>query len=175
MSANDFAEELKLKLQKTYETITANMSKYRERMSNAYDKSVRINEYSAGDKVWLQIKSVKKHLSRKLSLRRSGPWTIVEIFPNGRNFRIKNDETGKYLVVHHDRIEPANIVPSDVQGGARVTGYTSSSSESESEPDDEAQTENESEPIIDADRRYPARIRVQRQLPGTIPWSSITI
>ena len=99
----------------------------------------------------------------------------MEIFPNGRNFRIKNDETGKYLVVHHDRIEPANIVPSDVQGGARVTGYTSSSSETESEPDDEAQTENESEPIIDADRRYPARIRVQRQLPGTIPWSSVTI
>ena len=59
LSASDFAEELKLKLQKTYETINANMSKYRERMSNAYN-----NGYSAGDKVWLQIKSVKKGLSR---------------------------------------------------------------------------------------------------------------
>ena len=134
------------------------MSKYCERMSNAYNKSVRINEYSAGDKVWLQIKSAKKGLSRKLAPQRSGPWNIVEIFPNGRNFRIKNDETSKYLVVHHDRIEPANIVPSDVQEGARVTCYTSSPSDSESEPDDEAQTENESEPIIDADRRYPTRI-----------------
>ena len=51
LSASDFAEELKLKLKKTHETINANMSKYRERMSNAYNKSVRINEYSAGDTV----------------------------------------------------------------------------------------------------------------------------
>ena len=65
-------------------------------------------------------------------------------------------------------IGPANIVPSDVQEGARVTGYTSSSSESESEPDDETQTENESEPIIDAEDTQ-RESECRDSPPGTIP------
>ena len=82
LSASDFAEELKLKLQKTYETVDSNMCKYRERMSNTYNKAIRVHEYSVGDKVWLVIKRVKKGLSPKLAPRRSGPWTILEVYPN---------------------------------------------------------------------------------------------
>ena len=106
ITASDFAEELKLKLNKSYGTVNRNLLSSRKRMENSYNKSIRTNNYITGQKVWLRNKSFKGGESAKLAPRRSGPWTVVDILPNGRNFRIRNDSNSKVVVVHHDRIEP---------------------------------------------------------------------
>ena len=136
-------------------------------MKKSYNKSIRFNNYSIGDKVWLRNKSFKPGQSAKLAPRRSGPWSIIEVLPNKRNFRVKNDSNGKTKVIHHDRIAPV-----------RSTVHESESEESSSEVEEEEE-ENESadsdvhdEPI-DQQHRYPRRNRIPRRIPGAIPWDAI--
>ena len=44
--------------------------------------------------------------SRKLSPRRTGPWTVIEKLLNGVNFRVCCDRTKEEKIVHHDRLYP---------------------------------------------------------------------
>ena len=52
VSPSDFAEEMKIKLAKVYETVNENLKTSRDRMKRSYDKSIRLNSYTVGDKVW---------------------------------------------------------------------------------------------------------------------------
>ena len=78
-------------------------------MQKQYNKSINFNNYDAGTFVWLKRKSYQTGESRKLSPRKTGPWEIIEKLSNGVNFRIKNNSTGKSLVVHHDRLIPVKF------------------------------------------------------------------
>ena len=66
--------------------------------------------------MWLRKKNFKGGESRKLAPRGTGPWTIVEVKANGRNFVIRSPN-GKRCVVHHDRWTPVvhhpNVIDAD--------------------------------------------------------------
>ena len=159
ISASDFADEIRLKLAKAYETVNSNLVAYRNRMEKTYNKSTRVHQYSVGDEVWLRKKNFKRGESSKLAPRRTGPWSIVEVLPNERNFRLRNRHNGRKIVVHHDRMEPVRSSTDAVQNEA-----SSDSDESDNE-----------QPLIPepAPRRYPLRERTQRVIPGAVPWSAI--
>ena len=74
-------------------------------MAKQYNKSLNVNRYSLHDRAWLLKKVFKTGENRTLSPRRTGPWTIVKLYPNGVNFRIEND-AGESLVVQHNRPTP---------------------------------------------------------------------
>ena len=152
-------------------------------MMRQYNKRLRFNDYGEGDKVWLKVKHYKSGETRKLSPRRTGPWTVLQKLPNGVNFEIRNDITREKKIVHHDRMSPAKVkeietdasgdlipVPRKRNNPVRTTNY---SSESESEFSDYEIGDGDV-PAGDG-RRYPQRLRTQRQIPGAVPWDQVNL
>ena len=177
-SPSDFASKMKLRLEKTYKSVNTNLKGYRARMVTSYNTSVKHHDYAVGDEVWLRKKNFKCGESEKLSPRRTGPWTVVEVKENGRNFLLRH-RNGRRCVVHHDRLSPVlrNVKETENNTSAEPTpgndefsdayetppeSLSSSSDESDSNEPDTAPEPTE--------RRYPLRIRTQRQIPGAIPW-----
>ena len=179
LSAKDFAEEVKLRLTKAFGTVGTNLDKYRKQMESTYNKSTRLIEHSLHDRVWVRNKTFKAGESAKLAPRRSGPWEIIEIKPNGRNFRLKNCHNGRLTVVHHDRIEP--IRSDSVEPRADdETSDDESSDDGYMTPDSEpaipnAEPANQGDDPPAEERRYPLRERTQRNIPGAIPWDAVPL
>ena len=132
MSPSDFAEELKTRLTKVYGTVNENLKTSRDRMKQSYNKSIRFHNYTVGDKVWLRNKYYKPGENPKLAPRRSGPWSVIEVLRNGRNFRLKNDNS-KEVIIHHDRIEPVRSIPSEFDYSEPESDNSSSDEEVEPE------------------------------------------
>lgn len=185
-SAEDYAAETKIRLEKAYETVNKTLSTYRARMETNYNKSIKHRQYSVGDEVWLRKRNFKQGESEKLAPRRTGPWTIIEAKDNGRNFRIRNNRNGKISIIHHDRIEPVkredltnrdNDCPrtpdretqDDLSDNENENETYSSSSDDENDYD-EIEDDNH---VQNPQSRYPTRHRTQRQIPGTIPWDAV--
>ena len=109
-----------------------------------YGKNVKAIKYVINDKVWLQKKTFKPNENKKMSPQKTGPWTIIKVYPNNVNFKIV-DNSGKTQVVHHNRLSP-------VRGENTEDNpcYIMSDDESTCSSNDE----NEEE-----ERRYPLRNR----------------
>ena len=137
-------------------------------MKKQYDKSANFQRYIVGDKVWLKKKNFKLGESRKLSPRKTGPWTIRNKMNNGITFLIENDSNEEKLVVHHDRIE--RVIPEKTTSEkTTIEDVTHDSSSDES--DTESSIIETAE--IESERRYPQRTRVQRRIEGAIPWDAL--
>ena len=153
-------------------------------MLKQYNQNLRFNDYKPGEKVWLKRRHFKPGENRKLSPRKTGPWTIICKKPNGVNFEIENSKK-KRQVVHHDRlapyrhsrfeggvideaVQPTSTSSSNLNGKQEVSpsGYSEdySSTDSDSEGDDTVQLQQ---------RRYPLRNRRQPQREGYVPWDAI--
>ena len=153
-----------------------------ERMQKDYNKNIRFNDYEAGNKVLLKTKYYKTGENRKLSPRRNGPWTVIRKLPNGVNFEIRNDDTREKKVVHHDRLTPVKSSPVDAKlQSKQVPRKTvnqgqdeeSSATESGSEDSEYEAGSSDSDPGNVVERRYPQRNRIQRHIPGAVPWSAV--
>ena len=142
--------------------------------------------------MWLKVKYYKTGENRKLAPRRGGPWIVAERLPNGVNVRIRNETTKDEKIVHHDRLTP--VRESEHQPAQRQPPIDSrpqpirKDSESDTDSDDSTFRGDESRSdydpssddvssadsdVNDEQRRYPARDRRQRVIPGAIPWSSV--
>ena len=179
-TVSEYARELKKKLTETYEIVRNNLNKSREGMKKQYDKNVRINRYTVGDKVWLKNKYFKSGVSKKLAARRNGPWTIEQILPNGVNFLITRTNPYKKLIVHHDRITPfkssAPYMPSPEPITNALELDMSSENESREGEDETLSSDNTvSDNEHNEMRRYPLRNRVPTRIEGAIPWDSIQL
>ena len=157
LSAEDYADELKLRLTKAFGTVGTNLHKYRQRMEKSYNDPTRMVRYSVNDKVWLRNKTFKTGECAKLAPRRSGPWEIINVMPNDRSYRIKNCKNGKAIVVHHDRLQPLRSTPINPQHDASSEDESSSSDEGYLTPDEEPPA-----PAPSRSDRYPLRERKQR-------------
>ena len=100
------AEDINFGLQEIFHHVLQQLAITRQQMQQQYNKNLRFFDYKAGEKVWLKMKHYKSGENRKLSPRRSGPWTIMEKLPNGVNFCIVNDSTKNEKIVHHNRLTP---------------------------------------------------------------------
>ena len=173
-SPTEFAVETRLRLDRAYETINKNLSMYRSRMEKSYNSSTKLHEYSVGDEVWLRKKTFKCGESEKLAPRRTGPWTVVEVKANGRNFLIRS-RNGKRYVVHHDRLTPLarNDNDNDVNEPPVVVAADSESSDEYETATGGESPESESDDsdggvVAENVRRYPLRTRTQREIPGAV-------
>ena len=189
-TAAQYAQEVKVGLQNTYDHVTRHLSVSKERMQKQYNKHIRFNDYTIGDKVWVKMKHYKTGESRKLSPRRNGPWTITEILPNGLNFKVVNDSSKSEKIIHHDRLSPAKTesgsmqpskptAPSD-SGEAIDEGEVMSHSDSSDDDDDTLGGPiNSDDDNTDSDtvepRRYPIRDRAPRHIEGAIPWDAVNL
>ena len=147
-------------------------------MEKSYNTSLKKHEYTVGDEVWLRKKNFKRGESEKLSPRRTGPWIVVDVKENGRNFCLKH-RNGQRCVVHHDRLSPVrreqnrNDIDLPVRPGPNDDEQSSyeTAPESCSSSSDESDRDEPAAAPAPA-RRYPLRNRTQRQIPGAVMWDS---
>ena len=198
ITAAEYFDERSFVLQDMFDVVIQELNLSKAKIIQQYNQNLRVNNYKNGDKVWLKVKYYKTGENRKLAPRRGGPWTVVEKLPNGVNFRIRNDNSSETKVVHHDRLSPVRSGVNDfptIQSRPRVKEqeanndtYTSSSESSADISDDTSdwdaeQDSEQSSSDSDSDgdngdggaieRRYPQRERVQRNIPGAIPWNAM--
>ena len=121
--------------------------------------------------------SLQNRGKKKVDPRRSGPWTVLEKFPNKVNFRIREDATGKIKVVHHNRLSPVKSKNDGDTSSAKESGeggnpsiFTDNESTSSSFQSSSEESENEEENPDQETRRYPLRQRQQRIIHEAIPW-----
>ena len=90
-TAEEYLSDIKTKLTDVIHDVRKHLQISQSKMKNMYDKKTthKFSPYAMGDKVWLRKKCYKTGENRKLSPRRTGPWTVIETFPNLVNFRIK--------------------------------------------------------------------------------------
>ena len=193
VSAKEYSDERQSIIQDMYNTVISRLKLSKEAMMKQYNKKLKFNDYIEGDKVWLKVKHYKTGENRKLAPRRGGPWTVLRKLPNGVNFEIKHGTTKEVKIVHHDRLTPVreNDTGRPTQHHQRnepthhPTEYDSNSetdsdedtfrgnaTNSDFEPSSSNESSAESE-VNDEERRYPARVRTQREIPGTVPWSAV--
>ena len=150
--------------------------------------------------MWLRKKCYKTGENRKLSPRRTGPWTAIETFPNLVNFRIKLGNIEN--VVHYNRLSPVKespvtntvdvteanrtrnndiLINTDIPNEDTINRESSriglnSSSTDTSSGDNESVTDTDTENDIVThvpSRSHSTRKRRPTQIPGAIPWDSI--
>ena len=143
----------------------------------------KVFKYVINDKVWLRRKTFGRNENRKMSPRKSGPWTVVKVYANGVNFKIA-DSLGKTQVVHHNRLYPVNteikqdnapdIILSDSDESAS-TNDVATDREIENIQYESPYLSSEDDTIEDEplERRYPLRNREPRVIPGAIPWQAL--
>ena len=163
-SAGEYLKDLKIQLLENIRHATKFLGISQEHMVKQYNKNLHFTNYQVNDKVWLHKKAFKKGENAKLSPRKSGPWKVVQVYPNKVNYKIE-DEEGKQQVIHHNRLSPMK----------EVQGADSDCSSDESEPEQLGTAEEDIELMPHIERRYPARERQQREIPGTVSWDSVNL
>ncbi len=197
----EYSEERSFAMKSMFETVIHELKLSKKKMMRQYNRKLRVHNYGKGDQVWLKVKYYKTGENRKLAPRRGGPWVVLEKLPNGVNFKIKNTSTNETKIVHHDRLSPvrgnldevamkkrrrvddnqrdesdntSDTTDSDdgtFRGNEERSDYEPSSDELSS---DDSEVNDEQGAVADVGaRRFPARNRAPRVIPGTIPWSSI--
>ena len=190
---SEYVSNLKIRLREILLKVSENTGIAQKKMMKQYNQKIVYHDYEPDDMVWLRKKNFRPGESRKLSPRRSGPWTILRKMPNAVNFEIFNPKSKERKVVHHNRLTPAqnsvNVLPTNSVWESHAksqkrkatkpiqrTDDESSSSDSSSDEESDGvvtntdQTENEERP-----RRYPLRNRVPRIIEGAVPWNAVTI
>ena len=190
VTPRDYSDETNMALQDTFEHVVRFLKLSKITMQKQYNKRLNVFDHKPGEKVWMTTKYFKTGESRKLSPRRSGPWTIIEKLPNGVNFRVRCDSTKEEKVVHHDRLSPVKgrgemkqkVVPSHRNRRTRtpprnedvdLSDFTTDPSSSEDEGSDYEPSSSDSASSAEGERRYPVRNRQQRVIPGAVLWNLV--
>ena len=157
-------EDVKVQLFDIINHVANSLRIARVKMVLQYGKNVKEIKYTVNDKVWLQKKTFKSDENKKMSPRKSGPWTIIKVYPDNVNFKIV-DHSGQTQVVHHNRLSPVKTKNTDDE-----PCYVMSDNESSCRSNDENESVRSSDEENEGDRRYPLRTRRrQRDIPGDIP------
>ncbi|RZC34736.1 hypothetical protein BDFB_012640 [Asbolus verrucosus] len=91
---DDYHEQLKLKLNKTFEIARENIIKSKEKSKSFDDRKIHDHiNYKVGDKVYVSVMGSTPELSKKLSSCFKGPYTITKIHKNHTvTLKLKNKE-----------------------------------------------------------------------------------
>ena len=181
-SASGYLKDLKIQLLSNIQHAAKFLGISKDQMIKQYNKNLNFNNYKVNDKVWLRNKTFKTGENAKLSPRKSGPWTVIKVYPNQVNFKIE-DQSGGQKVVHHNRLSPVvgeidesyneqSSDESDCEHGRSNDegGDTSDLDTNTSDSDAEANAD-----VNAPERRYPIRERRPRIIPGAVPWSNVCL
>ena len=188
VTPSEYSEEVGISLKQIWKTVREHLEISKQNMASKYNQNLRFNDYQPGAEVWLKTDVIKSG-DNKLAPKRSGPWVVSRKMPNGVTFEITNELSGTTKVVHHDKLKPVRKRPyepslspgePDLDLNSANTesddGWTSSATSSVhsdySTSDDSDSDDAVNEP--NADRRYPARERRARIIPGAIPWDALS-
>ena len=176
---NQYLEDVDSVLQSVFDHVIVHLNLSKVKMQKQYNRNLVFTDYKAGDKVWLKVKYYKTGVNRKLSPRRTGPWTVVSKLPNGVNFKIRN-RNGDEKVVHHDRLNlfkdgptPSSTPGTIVNSDDIEDSVSGSESSSDYEPVSESGDSVVEEDAVPIDNRYARRNRQQRVLPGMVSWDDV--
>ena len=183
----EYVSDLKIQLRDILLKVNENANISRKKMREQYNRNIVFYDYRPNDYVWLKRKHFKPGESKKLSPRKSGPWIVQRKLANGVNFEITNTKSNVTKVVHHNRLSPINSPTNKIKSTASFPymkkktialdnerEIISSDDRSSTESDIDSISGDEPENIDDGPiRRYPRRVRIQRQIDGAIPWDQI--
>ena len=163
-SPTEYLKDIKVQLFETIDHVAKFLGIAREKMAKQYNKTLKTHKLVINDRVWLERRSFRSHENKKLSPRKTGPWTIMKVYPNGVNFRIKEDSSGRTKVVHHNKLTPVKDTPQNERTLPLPESDDSSLSSALSSLEGSDNEDGSRE------RRYPVRNRTRRTVPGTVSW-----
>lgn len=103
---DDYIQDLKMKLNKSYEIAKQNIHESKETNKRYYDKNASHEDYQIGDLVYLLNETSKPSTSKKLNPLYTGPYEIIEInSPVNLTLKIKR----RNFKVHKNRIKRAFV------------------------------------------------------------------
>ena len=101
----EYLSDLKIQMSETMKKVRVALKVSRSQMQKEYNKKVQFFDYKAGEG-WMKKKRFKPGENRKLSPRKTGPWTVIRKCNNGVNCEIENDKNKKQNIIHHNRLYP---------------------------------------------------------------------
>ncbi|RNA16173.1 tigger transposable element-derived 4 [Brachionus plicatilis] len=101
-------------LQKCYEIVHETTGHKINKFKFYADRGVRPASYGLGDRVWILKESKLKGISRKLSRKWKGPYTVIKR-QGEHNYWIKPDGQGKKRLVHVNKLKKCFSPPENVQ------------------------------------------------------------
>jgi len=102
---NDYAEDLRRRLQTIHYGVRNKIKMESDRMKARYDLRVNGRTFVEGEQVWLYNPTRKKGRSPKLLNNWEGPYKIIKKI-NDLVYRIQKTPKSKMKVVHLDRLQP---------------------------------------------------------------------
>ncbi|KAI9565040.1 hypothetical protein GHT06_008785 [Daphnia sinensis] len=105
ITPQDYKSQTMKRLFKAFDLVKENLEKARAQQKEQYNKRVKMFEYEKGDKVLLDVRTVKPGTSRKLNPRYQGPYRVTKINPN-HTVEIRVTPGSAPQLVHTNRIKP---------------------------------------------------------------------
>lgn len=100
----DYYNNLKLKLNQSFQIARENIIKSKENSKIIYDRKIKQNHYKIGDCVYLENKIIKPGTNKKLLPKFKGPFKIVGINDNQTVKLLMNNN--KINTYHHNLLKP---------------------------------------------------------------------
>ncbi|KZR97391.1 Uncharacterized protein APZ42_007770, partial [Daphnia magna] len=105
ITPQDYKSQTMKRLLKAFDLVKENLEKARAQQKEQYNKRAKTFEYQIGDKVLLDVRTVKPGTSRKLNPRYQGPYRVTKINPN-YTVEIQATPGSTPQLVHTNRIKP---------------------------------------------------------------------
>ena len=119
---NEASASLHFHLEKTIENLQdaqkraqINIQRAQQRAKNYHDKTLRIQSYTPGSRVWVYNPTIKPGLSRKLQSKWFGPFNVIKKVGEV-NFQVGTENKILPSLIHHNRLKPyidRNTIPHD--------------------------------------------------------------
>jgi hypothetical protein len=101
----EYATQLQQRLESAFNIVKTNRDHKIDQAKIRHDRTVRAAKFKINDQVWLQVKFVKKGISRKLAARWDGPYQVIATIGE-TSYRIKPiKKYGRAITVHRDRLK----------------------------------------------------------------------
>ncbi|CAF0881273.1 unnamed protein product [Brachionus calyciflorus] len=113
LTADAYASKVQTHLLKCYDLVEKHSQSKVNKFKFYADRHVRPASYVTGERVSLLNESKKKGISKKLSRKWSGPYTIIEKL-NENNYKLRPEKPGKKKLVHVNRLKKCNSPPPNV-------------------------------------------------------------
>lgn len=101
---DDYYNNLKLKMNRSFEIARENILKSKQQSKLHYDKKIKIHKFNKGDYVYVQNNSIKQDMNKKLLPNYKGQFKIIEVYDNPTvKILLNNNKTAVY---HHNLLKP---------------------------------------------------------------------
>ena len=105
MSGDEYVVNLQNCMHRVHELARASLVEAAQKQKRLYDRKFSQYTYSKDDAVWLRVYVKPRGLSKKLQLRREGPFKIIQKISQ-LVFKIQKNKKASCKIVHFNRLKP---------------------------------------------------------------------